>query len=321
MKNNNGYLIISLDFELLWGVFDVIDYSSKKRYFINTRQVIPEILKSFEDKGIHSTWATVGMLFNENWDEWKSNIPESIPAYHNRALSAYDFGMNHYNDGIEELCFAPELVRHISEIPGQEIGTHTYSHYYCMEPGQDLENFRADISKAVSLASKFNIQLKSLVFPRNQISEDYLEICRDLGIVNVRSNPYSWYWEDVRSDSIVTRLGRTGDAYIPLGEKTYRLNELKDKKPIEQMASRFLRPSEETDLLRRLKLNRVKREMETAAKKNKIYHLWWHPHNFGDHPERSMRDLNEILSHFVSLHKDYNFQSLNMAELGDMILK
>ena len=116
-------------------------------------------------------------------------------------------------------------------------------------------------------------------------------------------------------------MARTGDAYIPLGKKTYRLNGLKDKKPIEQMASRFLRPSEETDLLRRLKLNRVKREMETAAKKNEIYHLWWHPHNFGDHPERSMRDLNEILSHFMSLHKDYNFQSLNMAELGDMILK
>ena len=44
-KSTNGFLVISLDFELLWGVFDVVDFEEKKIYFENTRLVIPKILE------------------------------------------------------------------------------------------------------------------------------------------------------------------------------------------------------------------------------------------------------------------------------------
>ena len=57
--NENGFLVLSLDFELLWGVFDKVDYKEKKTYFKNTRKVIPEILDLFSEFQIHSTWATV----------------------------------------------------------------------------------------------------------------------------------------------------------------------------------------------------------------------------------------------------------------------
>lgn len=317
----NGYMVISLDFELLWGVFDVVDFSKKQEYFGNTRRVIPEILKSFENNEIHSTWATVGMLFNENWQEWKNNIPDEKPDYHNKALSAYNFGFNNSDERIEEFCFAPGLIKLISKTPGQEIATHTYSHYYCMEAGQNLDDFRTDLTVAIRLAQKFDIELRSLVFPRNQVSMDYLKTCKELGINNIRSNPSSWYWKDAKSDNLFTKLARSGDAYIPLGKKTYGLDDLAiiNGHPIEHKASRFLRPSEENSLLRNLKLKRVKEEMELAAKKNEIYHLWWHPHNFGDDPERSMKDLSEILFHFRALRKEYNFQSVTMGELGEII--
>ena len=127
-----GYLVISLDFELWWGVFDVLDPKSSSTYFNNTLNVIPEILQIFEASGIHCTWATVGMLFNRDWKEWEGNIPEKLPDYRNIKLSAYAYGREHQREK-ESLFFAPALVRSITNVPGQEVGTHTYSHYSCQE--------------------------------------------------------------------------------------------------------------------------------------------------------------------------------------------
>ena len=316
--NKSGALIISLDFELVWGVFDVIDYRGKIQYFENTRAVIPEILKEFKNKKIHATWATVGMLFNQSWEEWEENIPGALPEYNNKELSAYRFGKKNRSKNTENICFAPELIRSILKFSGQEIGTHTYSHYYCLEPGQNSMAFRQDLIKSIEMAEKYGIELKSLVFPRNQLEDEYLKICMERGISNVRSNPDSWYWKDARSEALLTKVARTGDAYFPLGRKSYSKLTMKRKNglPLEQKASRFYRPVETNKLMRKLKLKRVVDEMEIAAKEGEFYHLWWHPHNFGQNPVQSLKDLKYILEKYEILNKKYGFQSMNMMELS-----
>ncbi|WZL88735.1 polysaccharide deacetylase family protein [Salinimicrobium sp. 3283s] len=315
--NNNGTLVISLDFELLWGVFDKVDHKEKTTYFKNTRQVIPGILNLFSEYEIHCTWATVGMLFNENWEDWKENIPEILPQYKNRNLSAYDYGNSIPSFETEFLCFSKELIRKIQNTPNQEIGTHTYSHYYCLEEGQALASFRADLEKAIELAEKMGIELKTLVFPRNQFNESYLKVCYDLGIENVRSNPTNWYWKDTQNDSLKNKIFRTADAYLGPKNKSYRLNELKveEGKPFSQKASRLLRPYSSNKFLNDLKLKRIKSEMTTAAKRKEIYHLWWHPHNFGENPERNLKDLRIILEEFKKLKLTYGFRSENMNSI------
>ncbi len=321
MNETNGFLVISLDFELLWGVFDVVDFEEKRKYFENTRLVIPRILEIFIEHNIHTTWATVGMLFHKNWEEWEGNISGTLPFYLNPKLSAYEFGKTIKSRDTENLCFAPELIREIAQSPGQEIGTHTYSHYYCLEEGQTLASFKADLEKSIRLANQMGIELKSLVFPRNQLKEDYLKVCYELGITNVRSNPSSWYWQDSTSDSILTKLSRTGDAYFPLGKKSYSIKEVikNSNMPVEQKAGRFLRPVESNLILHQLKIRRIKNEMTLAAKNNEIYHLWWHPHNFGDDPIQSIQDLKSILIHFEKLREKFNFQSANMYEIGQLV--
>lgn len=320
--SKKGCIVISLDFELIWGLFDTVETSHTSEYFLNTRKVIPEILKLFSTSSVHATWATVGMLFNENWDEWNQNRPKQIPHYSNNRLSSYSFG-----EGIKENCntdifFAPKIIREIYETEGQEIATHTYSHYYCLEEGQAKETFRHDLMQAISLASEMDIDLKSLVFPRNQINEEYLKVCAELGITNVRSNPESWYWIDTSKSGLTTKIARTADAYIPLGKKSYPFSDLKTKKglPLEQKASRFLRPVEGNATLRALKLKRIKSEMTSAARNGEVYHLWWHPHNFGNHPEESLLDLSQLIAHFEYLKITYDFQSLNMLELGKAVI-
>src|SRR4051794_5101719 len=137
-----GTLVVSLDFELYWGVRD---QSSVERYGPNlrgAREVIPRLLERFASFGVHATWATVGMLFCESKDELLARLPERRPAYLDARLSPYDHVAAVGSDeSSDPLHFAPSLIRQIVAAPGQEVGTHTFSHYYCLEEGQTAADF------------------------------------------------------------------------------------------------------------------------------------------------------------------------------------
>lgn len=317
MGKENGTLVISLDFELLWGIFDKVDWRERQQYFRNTRTVVPKILEVFEKNGIACTWATVGMLFNENWEEWRENIPEEIPDYDILRLSAYRYGNEIAEKQTEEFCFAPDIIKQIAATPGQEIGTHTYSHYYCLEKGQSAEAFKSDLLQAKQVAKRFDIQLESLVFPRNQFNENYTRICGELGIKSVRTNPQNWYWKHTQKDSLQQKIFRTGDAYIGGSDKSYSWAEITrlEENTVGQKASRLYRPYSDNGLLNKLRLKRIKSEMTYAAKHKEIYHLWWHPHNFGQHPEENMSELKLILDHYHWCRMEYGLNSLNMKGL------
>lgn len=315
----HGNLVISLDFELLWGVFDKVDWRERKLYFQNTRNIIPEILELFSQYEVSCTWATVGMLFNENWDEWNHNIPEYIPNYKTKSLSAYRYGKSIQKLETEEFCFAPQLIKLISNTSGQEIGSHTYCHYYCLEPGQTLYSFRADLHKSKQVAASMGLDLQALVFPRNQYNPDYLGACAEYGITSIRTNPDDWYWQDPEKNSLQQKIFRSADAYFGKKNKSYYIEEIDRNFGFDlkgQKASRFLRPHESNSFINKRKLNRIKDEMTSAAKQNKIYHLWWHPHNFGDEPQKSLEDLRSLLDHYQECRGRYNFDSVNMSSLN-----
>ncbi|WP_298524056.1 polysaccharide deacetylase family protein [uncultured Christiangramia sp.] len=314
----NGNFVISLDFELIWGVFDKVKLEDKVKYFENTRTIIPKILKLFTENEISCTWATVGMLFNKDWQEWHSNLPTVRPEYTNKILSAYNYvsNLNLNSSKYDHLFFAPDLIEIIRDSEFQEIGTHTYSHYYCLESGQTLNTFEADLSKSIELAGKFGIKMESIVFPRNQFNKNYIEVCHNYGIMNLRSNPDTWYWEDTNESSIQKKILRTADAYTGFQDKSYYLEQ--DYLNYEQKASRFLRPVSNITWLNRLRLRRIKREMLHAAIYNKTYHLWWHPHNFGASPNQSLLDLKEIIQFFNYCRKTYKMNSCSMRMISHL---
>lgn len=324
MPTNIPVFTISLDFELYWGIFDKVPLQARERYFATTRRVIPQMLAMFEAQQVQVTWATVGMLFARDWEEWRAAIPAQQPGYQNPQLSAYRLMELYGQDRQWQECFfAPELVRQIHETPYQEMATHTFAHYYCQEAGQTLEQFRADLQAAQRIAAQQGMALRSLVFPRNQYNEDYLRVCCEAGITSVRSNPKDWFWEQTVEDKLANRIFRTGDAYLPLGKRTsFPLSSLKPKEgqPLAIPASRFLRPVDgKRDALNKLRLRRILSEMTEAAKRKECYHLWWHPHNFGSYPERSMADLKIIIAHYKKLEIEYGMQSLSMQGVMEYV--
>lgn len=318
-----GTFTISLDFELHWGGFEKWQLDNYRDYFLNTRRIIPEMLSLFASHDVHVTWATVGMLFSRNKAELLATSPELKPAYAMQHLSAFHYiahkgiGQDEHDDPFH---YAPSLVNQIIKTPGQELATHTFAHYYCNELGQNVEQFRADLQSAQKAAARYDRKLSSLVFPRNQFNDTYLKVCYEEGITAVRSNPLDWFWniQSTQNESRWKRMNRGLDAYFPIGKKnTYELQslEVRNNYPVCLPASRLLRPYRPKELfLNSFKIARIKSEMERAARNNEVYHLWWHPHNFGSFPSESMKGLREILVHYGKCRARFGMESLNMNE-------
>ncbi len=57
-----------------------------------------------------------------------------------------------------------------------------------------------------------------------------------------------------------------------------------------------------------------------AAKNNLVYHLWWHPHNFGVNQAENFNFLEKILEHYLYLNKYYNFKSYTMSQLANALI-
>jgi peptidoglycan/xylan/chitin deacetylase (PgdA/CDA1 family) len=314
----NGKFIISLDFELHWGAAEKWDLKFKKNYFDTTRASIPIVLSLFEKYNIHATWATVGFLFAKNKKQLLEFCPIERPTYHNETLSYYrliennEVGENEIDDPYH---YAPSLIALILNTPNQELGTHTFSHYYCNEEGQNKHQFEADLKAAQGLAKEnFNIELKSLVFPRNQYNPEYIAIAKSNGIKVVRSNPDVWFW---KSTSRMMVLARAFDTLIPISKSlVFKTPTKTDDTILLLPASRFLRPYNENEkMIQGLKIQRIKKEMTFAAKHKRAYHLWWHPHNFGYFIEENIVFLEIILNHYKKLNAKYGFVSSSMIEL------
>ena len=78
-ENMNSNFIISLDFELIWGMHegDIVN-NSYNGNIKGGRKAIPDLLKLFEKHGIHATWAVVGLMFAENVEEARKYFPKSV---------------------------------------------------------------------------------------------------------------------------------------------------------------------------------------------------------------------------------------------------
>lgn len=314
-----GILNISLDFELHWGRFDKVQLDAAgKTYFENTRAMFPRMVELFVQYDVHVTWAIVGMLYNRNAAEWESNKAGVLPRYANSRYSSYEWvKANGLTEPEDPYHFAPDLISLIEQVPQFEMATHTYSHYYCKEEGQTVEQFRADLQKAKEVAAARNHPFKSLVFPRNQFNADYLNVCKELGIETVRTNPDVWYWDANRKESLSKKIFRTGDAYTSfLGNKTVSFNEVSlSNDPLQLPASRLYRAwTDKNELLNKLKMQRILSELKDTAINDRYYHLWWHPHNFGFHPNECLKELELILQAYKRLHTQYGLRSFTMME-------
>ena len=317
-----GALVISLDCELLWGVRDLCTVDDPYRIrIINARRAIPAILDLFEQNEVAATWAIVGFLFAKNRSELDKYSPKIRPMHSRNEFDPYSdsVGLGEWDN---PLHYAPSLIAEIKKRDRQEIATHTFSHYYCLEHGQTEESFAADLRSALHIARRYGVAIQAIVFPRNQHNPRYDEILVQHEILSYRGIEVHPMYDGRRQSAIHKRLYRLVDSYINLsGSHLFSWDEvLQESGLCNVRSSRLLRPKIiNSEMLERMRLKRVIDCIYEAAKSKKIFHLWWHPHNFGFKTEENIKGLEEILIHFNKCREHYGMLSLNMSEVTDIV--
>ncbi len=324
-KEKFGAFVISLDFEIHWGVRDYKPADGDYRqYLLGERQSVPAMLELFREFDVAATWATVGFLFAKSKAELEKFKPEVLPDYKNASLFPYDENVGE-NETEDLLHYAPSLIEQIKATPRQEIGTHTFSHYYCLDSGQTAETFTADLQSAIAIAEPYGVRPLSIVFPRNQYNPNYEEILLENGITCFRGNQESWMYQvsETNQKKPVYRASRIADAYINLsGHNTTKWENVWRGRIANVPASFFLRPfSKKLEVLENRRLKRLTQSVEYAAKNGEIFHLWWHPHNFGVNLKENINFLRKILEVYKRCEKDWGMQSLSISETAEKALE
>lgn len=326
-RKSGGYFVISIDFELFWGMFDKTTIEAYGDRITGERTAIPRILELFRQYGIHATWATVGMLMARGKEELLALLPPEHlrPRYTDARMSAY-----HYiamapigkSEDTDIYHFGADLLKKIMRTPFQEIANHTFSHFYCIDgKHNEPEVFEADLDAHARIAETYELHTTSIVFPRNQTNESSLRTCFKKGLRAYRGTESHVLYaprEDAEQ-SIVIRALRFLDHYINIsGHHTYPLPSARKGELVNIPSSRFFRPwSRVLRVFEPLKVRRITKAMTHAAERGEVFHLWWHPHNFGIDQDENFRNLSQVLEHFAMLQKKYGMESLTMTELEE----
>jgi hypothetical protein len=319
--------VLSLDFELAWGVRDVLDVAGAYRgHLLGVREVVPRLLERFAAHDVAATWATVGLLFAESRDEALARAPAVRPAYVDprldpyRALEGGEVGDDERRD---PLHYAASLVRLIAAAPRQELGSHTYAHLYPMEPGVAAEAIAADLAAARAMGQAHGHDLRSLVMPRHQVRAVDLPLVAAAGFAAHRGpepNALNRPRPGV-GGPLALRAGRVLDAYLPLTGANDAAWPVPDAHGLVDVPeARFLRPaSARLRALEPLRVARVVGAMEAAARRGTLCHVWWHPHNFGADPAANLANLDAVLEAYARLRDAYGFASWSMGGVADAV--
>lgn len=323
MQKHSGTFIISLDFELYWGMRDETRLSAYKANLEGVHQAIPLMLDTFSQHGIHATWAIVGFIFFQDTADVLQHVPKLKPAYQNTHLNPYlHLPDTDKHPELKPYYYAPDLVRMINRCTGQEIASHSFSHYYTDEAGAHPKSFRADLDASQQIARRYGITFETFVFPRHQYSFRYTDQLAEHGIRIFRGDARSGIYHCPEKHDVfytAKRGMRLLDSMFNLtGHQTCtpQVYRTPNHALINVPASRFFYPYCPSPTINRLRLERIMQGMTHAARKNEVFHLWWHPHNFGIHTLENMQRLEQVLEHYHALQTRYGMQSMNIREIA-----
>ena len=280
---------------------------------------LDKILETFNRYDIKCTVACVGAMNCRSVEDMRQKIPARCPSYQEPLFSSYRSLLPEIGTRYEEsLFFCREMLKKLSENPRVEMASHTFSHYYCMEFGQTVEEFEEDIRLAVEEMKEYG-RPKTVIFPRNQVSEEYLAVCRKYGFTHYRGNPDDFLYRSNRTQPRFSLKGalRLLDTYVPLSGHNCYVRDNPDGNVLRNVpGSRFFRSySRHLSLLEPLRIHRVKSSMRYAARKGLVYHLWWHPHNFGVNTEENIKQLQDICLYYKRLQERYSYRSCFISEI------
>jgi hypothetical protein len=320
LADKRGAFVLSLDFELMWGLKGSRAEAGYAANVLGARRAVPQLLELFREFGTGCTWATVGFLMFGCRDALMAALPRRRPRGRPGGSCSYShldaIGTDEASD---PLHYGRSLVERIAACPRQEIATHTFSHYCCLDGGWDDDAFAQDIRAARAAAGGLGLETRSIVFPRNQLCARALDICCSEGIRAYRGSGPHWFNQPAarRDEGRLRRSARLAASYAP-GWRSGAVEAGQAHGMVNVPASRFLRPCS-GGLAAALQLSSIRQNMRHAARTGKIFHLWFHPHNFGRRTGENLALLRSILAEQARLQAQTGWPSLTMAEAAEQL--
>ena len=254
-------------------------------------------------------------MFASTKADYKKFKPLFTPSYVKLNLDPYKQMIGESEES-DKFYYAASLVELIDNSKNQEIASHTYCHYYCKEIGQTKLEFENDVrSMALISSDKISKPIKSIVFPRNEVNMEYFDVLIKNGFTHFRGNPENFFYsKGHRRFNLPVRLLRLLDSYINITGNQVSIKETYNGL-INIVGNRILRPYSNNSILNLLMIRRIKNEMLYAAKNNKNYQIYWHPHNFGVNINKNVENLSKVIDYYHVLNKKYGMISSNISEI------
>ena len=314
---DRGVLVLSVDTELAWGHAHVrptpaVDATGE-------RAVIAAALEVLDRHGIPATWAVVGHLFLEGcapvggrahpeilrpggWDAAAGDGAEDWFAVDPGGTAADHPGY-----------YGPDVVEAIATCPtAQEIGSHSFSHMDAGNPHCTAAAFASELDRSREVAAAAGVELRSFVFPRNSIG--HLDLLAPHGFRAFRGprpTPFA------SSEPAARRVQRLVDKVVPLhGSAVWPSRRVDGLWDIPQTV--LFAPAE--GRRRHLPVEvwswGPRRRIAQAARTRSLVHLWLHPSNLADDPERGIAALERICRD-AARRRDAG--RLDVCSMGDLV--
>lgn len=292
---------ISLDFELIWGTLDLFGTAGFDRAVRAERELVPRLLDLFAEYGVSATWCILGHLFLDRCgpvDGVKHpEICRPAHAWHAGDWFQYDpCGA----EATDPLFYGRSLIERIRACPvAQEIGCHSFSHVIFGDAGCTAATADSEVAECVRVAREMGVELKSFAFPRNSVG--HLNVLRRHGFRVFRgpepasgsgrpwNNPLkrlSHLWAVVRAAEppvVTPTLTPEGLWDVPGSMIYFPMHGLRRHIPLG------------------LRVRRAVKGLRAAVRERRVFHLWFHPTNLADQPDRMFAGLRAILEHAARL--------------------
>jgi peptidoglycan/xylan/chitin deacetylase (PgdA/CDA1 family) len=284
-----GSLTISIDVEILWGVWDLAAKKVERHCAGLERTITKRLLELFAKYDVRATWAVVARLLDD------------------------DRGFDGLR-GPAECWFAPDIIEAIQRDPvDHEIGSHSYRHIYFH--ASTREEVLDDLRRAAAVHAVHGLPFTSFVFPRNQVG--HLDVLEEVGLKVFRSTDAGLLrWAE-------RRVGRLRPVFN-LAEKALALPSpvvhpvLHDNGLIELPSSMLLMAR--TGMRRLVHPRALARKLTAgvhrAAREGANFHLWFHPSNFYAETDEQLDILERGLMEAASLR---DRGELEIRTMGDFV--
>jgi peptidoglycan/xylan/chitin deacetylase (PgdA/CDA1 family) len=311
---DRGVFTLSLDFELIWGTLDRGVETYREACEREHAYVVDRLLALLAEYEISATWCTLGHLFLESCAARDGvKHPEIVPPRH--AWVADWFAQDPCgSEQTDPIFYGKSLVDRVvaCEVP-QEVGCHSFSHPIFGDPGCSRETAETELAECVRLARERGIEMQSFAFPRNRVG--HLDVLREHGFSVYRGPDPAWY-EDGRWPRPVKRLGHLLDVVAARRPPVVLPEEvLPGLWNLPGSMIYFPMHGRRRHIPLSVRVARASKGLDAAARKRRVFHLWFHPTNLAFETDAMFDGLRRIFERASNLRGEDRLWILPMRDV------